>query len=73
MDGSPSSVISLGLGSWGSTGLVLTLGLGISDSPTTPAALSILRPAGMTARFTSNGPGAAVVTPSGMKAKIEEL
>ena len=29
MDGSPSSVVSLGFGSWGSTGLVLTLGLGI--------------------------------------------
>lgn len=30
MNGSPSSVISLGFGSWGSVGLVLTLGLGIN-------------------------------------------
>ena len=29
MTGSPSSVITLGYGSWGSTGLVLTLGYGI--------------------------------------------
>lgn len=29
MDGSPSSVISLGYGSWGSAGLVLTLGFGV--------------------------------------------
>lgn len=28
MDGSPSSVVSLGFGSWGSPGLVLTLGFG---------------------------------------------
>lgn len=30
MDGSPSSVLSLGYGSWGSVGLVVTLGFGIS-------------------------------------------
>jgi hypothetical protein len=29
MNGSPSSVISMGYGSWGSPGLVLTLGYGI--------------------------------------------
>lgn len=29
MTGSPSSVISMGYGPWGSTGLVLTLGYGI--------------------------------------------
>lgn len=29
MDGSPSSVISLGFGSWGSSGLTLTLGFGV--------------------------------------------
>lgn len=31
MDGSPSSVITLGLGSWGSPSLILTLGLGSSS------------------------------------------
>lgn len=35
MNGSPSSVLSVGFGSWGSTGLVLTLGFGISE--VTPA------------------------------------
>ena len=36
MDGSPSSVISLGFGSWGSIGLVVTLGYGIGvSSPVT--------------------------------------
>jgi hypothetical protein len=29
MNGSPSSVITLGYGAWGSTGLVVTLGYGI--------------------------------------------
>jgi hypothetical protein len=29
MNGSPSSVITMGYGTWGSTGLVLTLGYGI--------------------------------------------
>ena len=29
MNGSPSAIISMGYGSWGSTGLVLTLGYGI--------------------------------------------
>jgi hypothetical protein len=29
MNGSPSSVITMGYGAWGSTGLVLTLGYGI--------------------------------------------
>lgn len=29
MDGSPSSVLSVGFGSWGSTGLVVTLGYGV--------------------------------------------
>lgn len=33
MNGSPSSVLTLGLGSWGSTGLVLTLGLGVGAAP----------------------------------------
>jgi hypothetical protein len=28
MDGSPSAVLSVGFGTWGSTGLVLTLGYG---------------------------------------------
>jgi hypothetical protein len=32
MDGSPSSVISVGFGTWGSTGLVLTLGLGVGEA-----------------------------------------
>ena len=29
MNGSPSSVLSLGFGAWGSVGLVVTLGFGI--------------------------------------------
>jgi hypothetical protein len=29
MNGSPSSVLTMGYGAWGSTGLVLTLGYGI--------------------------------------------
>lgn len=29
MNGSPSAIITMGYGSWGSTGLVLTLGYGI--------------------------------------------
>jgi hypothetical protein len=29
MNGSPSSVLTMGYGTWGSTGLVLTLGYGI--------------------------------------------
>jgi hypothetical protein len=29
MNGSPSSVVTMGYGTWGSTGLVLTLGYGI--------------------------------------------
>ena len=29
MNGTPSSVITMGFGTWGSTGLVLTLGYGI--------------------------------------------
>lgn len=32
MDGSPSSVLSLGFGSWGSSGLVVTLGFGVGES-----------------------------------------
>lgn len=37
MDGSPSSVLTLGFGSWGSVSLVVTLGLGIEAAapPTT--------------------------------------
>lgn len=36
MDGSPSSVLTLGLGTWGSPGLLLTLGLGVGEeSPVT--------------------------------------
>ena len=31
MDGSPSSVVSLGFGSWGSANLVVTLGFGIGE------------------------------------------
>lgn len=31
MDGSPSSVLTLGLGAWGGPGLLLTLGLGIAE------------------------------------------
>ena len=30
MNGSPSAIITMGFGTWGSTGLVLTLGYGIS-------------------------------------------
>ncbi len=36
MDGSPSSVISLGFGSWGSPGLVLTLGFGQGEEAVDP-------------------------------------
>jgi hypothetical protein len=32
MDGSPSSVLTFGLGSWGSTGLVVTLGMGVGEA-----------------------------------------
>jgi hypothetical protein len=31
MDGSPSSVLTFGLGSWGSIGLNVTLGLGVGE------------------------------------------
>lgn len=31
MNGSPNSVLTLGLGSWGSVGLVVTLGYGIAS------------------------------------------
>lgn len=31
MNASPSSVLTLGLGSWGSSGLLLTLGLGTGE------------------------------------------
>jgi hypothetical protein len=31
MNGSPSSVLTMGLGSWGSTGLLLTLGFGTGE------------------------------------------
>jgi hypothetical protein len=38
MNGSPSSVLTMGYGAWGSTGLVLTLGYGIgaavAETPT---------------------------------------
>jgi hypothetical protein len=37
MDGSPSSVLTEGFGSWGSVGLVVTLGFGIFVSSDTPA------------------------------------
>jgi hypothetical protein len=37
MDGSPSTVVSLGYGSWGSVGLVVTLGFGVFVSSDTPA------------------------------------
>ena len=37
MNGTPSSVITLGYGTWGSTGLVLTLGYGIGVALVTPA------------------------------------
>ena len=38
MDGSPSSVLTIGLGSWGSVNLLTTLGLGIGAAVTiTPA------------------------------------
>ena len=47
MNGSPSSVITMGYGSWGSTGLVLTLGYGIgaavAETPT-PVWRGRLRP-----------------------------
>ena len=47
MTGSPSSVISMGYGAWGSTGLVLTLGYGIgaevAETPT-PVWRARLRP-----------------------------
>lgn len=35
LTGSPSSVLTLGLGSWGSTGLVLTLGFGAGEQGAT--------------------------------------
>lgn len=31
MDGSPSSVLTLGLGDWGSPSLLITLGLGVGE------------------------------------------
>jgi hypothetical protein len=31
MDGSPSAVLTMGLGSWGSSGLLLSLGFGIDE------------------------------------------
>jgi hypothetical protein len=31
MDGSPSAIVSLGYGPWGSVGLVVTLGFGIGE------------------------------------------
>ena len=37
MNGSPSSVLTLGLGSWGSVGLLITLGYGVSQAVTAPA------------------------------------
>jgi len=47
MNGSPSSVISMGYGTWGSTGLVLTLGYGMgaaaAETPT-PVWRARLRP-----------------------------
>lgn len=39
MDGSPSSVLSFGFGSWGSIGLVVTIGFGIPESVATLAPL----------------------------------
>lgn len=32
MNGSPSAIITLGLGSWGSPGLVVTLGYGVREA-----------------------------------------
>lgn len=32
MDGSPSALLTVGLGAWGSSGLLLTLGLGVGDA-----------------------------------------
>lgn len=32
MDGSPSAIITMGLGAWGSVGLVVTLGYGSGDA-----------------------------------------
>ena len=32
MNGSPSSVLTMGLGSWGSPGLLLTLGYGVGQA-----------------------------------------
>jgi hypothetical protein len=53
MNGSPSSVITLGYGAWGSTGLVLTLGYGIgaavAETPT-PVWRARPRPETMRAR-----------------------
>ena len=42
MDGSPSSVISMGWGSWGSTGLTLTLGFGQGDGGLQPGTIGWL-------------------------------
>lgn len=40
LTGSPSSVLTLGLGSWGSTGLLLTLGFGVGEEGETGATAS---------------------------------
>lgn len=52
MDGSPSSVLTMGLGSWGSVGLVLTsgLGLGAQGQPKYPGAGEFSR-MGLTGEF----------------------
>lgn len=45
MTGSPSSIISLGFGSWGSVGLVLTLGYGtVGAGATGPGRLEYTLP-----------------------------
>ena len=55
MDGSPSSVISMGWGSWGSSGLTLTLGFGQG------AAVAIVEGPYRWTALGSHDPGAAAI------------
>lgn len=48
MNGSPSAILTMGLGSWGSVGLILTLGYGIGAAAVAiPGRLEYTIPAGM--------------------------
>lgn len=42
MDGSPSSLLTLGLGAWGSPSLLISLGLGVGEEAETPLTASKL-------------------------------